>query len=261
MFVLPFSIRSFRLVSLIGNNAMHSYSHTDFSRLSHPLKHPPIMWKTQEGEPSHLNMSAVTKFKKHTPVFYAGDEATKLFEVISGSVMVYVLLVDGRRQVVDIVLPSGICGFSLKNTYISNCETLENSLIRVYHKRDIANSEELRSKILEKAEMQLCQMHEHALSLGRKTAEERVATLLARFSEHGTINKHHCTIIELPLTRGEMGDYLGLSLETVCRILASLQKQGVIEIGRRHGEIIIVSLARLRRIASLDSFTRNFEVF
>jgi CRP-like cAMP-binding protein len=239
---------------------MQSYSHADFSRLSNPPKHPSILWKTREGEVSHPDIGKPIKFKKHAPIFYAGDEATKLFEVISGAVMVYVLLVDGRRQVVDIVLSGGICGFSLKNTYISNCETLENSSIRIYHKRDITNSEELRSKILDKAEMQLCQMHEHALSLGRKTAEERVATLLARFSEHGTISKYHCTTIELPLTRGEMGDYLGLSLETVCRVLASLQKQGVIEIGRRHGEIIIVSLARLRRIASLDNFTRNLEV-
>ncbi len=244
----------------MGIFKMHSHSHIDFSQLIRPPKHASVFWQIQ-GDHDLFGVSGiVTKFKKHVPVFYAGDEATRLFEVVSGAVMVYVLLVDGRRQVVDIIMPGGVCGFSSANSYISNCETLTESSIRAYRKQEITNSEDLRSRILGKAEIQLCQMHEHALSLGRKTAEERVATLLTRFAAHAKINKYHMMSIDLPLTRGEMGDYLGLSLETVCRVLALLQKQTVIEIGRRHGEIIIVNLARLRRIASLEPISQEIKL-
>jgi CRP/FNR family nitrogen fixation transcriptional regulator len=56
--------------------------------------------------------------------------------------------------------------------------------------------------------------------------------------------------IQLPMTRGEIGDYPGLSLETVCRTLTELQRKGVIGIGRHHGDEVIHSLKRLKRLCS-----------
>lgn len=54
--------------------------------------------------------------------------------------------------------------------------------------------------------------------------------------------------LHLPMTRGEIGDYLGLSLETVCRTLTDLKRKGVIEIGSHHGDVVVNSLRRLKRL-------------
>ena len=194
-----------------------------------------------------------TRLDRHESLFYAGDSANRVFEVEQGAVMVFILLADGRRQVVEIVLPGGICGFSSGVNYTSSCEALSPVTLRAYRRGDLKRHDALRTYMFEKAEHQLCLMHEHSLSLGRKTAEERVSSLLARFAEHGVISSADRSIaVDLPLTRGEIGDYLGLSLETVCRILTGLQNQGVIRIGRRHGEILIHNLRNLRRLAALE---------
>jgi CRP-like cAMP-binding protein len=105
-------------------------------------------------------------------------------------------------------------------------------------------------------ERQLCAAQEHALSLGRMTAQQRVCALLSRFAGLRPMSRFERPSddrgfqIQLPMTRGEIGDYLGLSLETVCRTLTELQRKGVIGIGRHHGDVVIHSLKRLKRLCS-----------
>ncbi len=222
-----------------------------------PALHPCIFAKRaqaqqqNERDNSFVYFSSFVKLDRHSSLFHAGDNATRLFEVESGALLVYILLSDGRRQVVEIVLPGGICGFSSGDFYTTNCEAVLQTVLRAYRKTDLNRSESLKNHIFLKAELQLCQMHEHAVSLGRKTAQERVATLLSRFVSHADLQENFSLNIDLPLTRGEIGDYLGLSLETVCRTLTALQRRGVISIGRRHGEIVIPNPSHLHRLASL----------
>jgi CRP/FNR family transcriptional regulator, anaerobic regulatory protein len=194
-------------------------------------------------------------FAKRQIVFHQGDSATHLYWVEEGAAMVQQYLEDGRRQLVEIVLPGGICGFSPHETYSATCETLQPSVLRACRRTELEQHAELGWQIEHQAERQLCALQEHALSLGRMTAQERVCALLAQFAaqhpspgfrpglDGGRLPLH------LPMTRGEMGDYLGLSLETVCRALTELQRRGVIEIGRSHGDVAIRSLRRLKRLA------------
>ena len=223
--------------------------------------------KERDRPPMRLVASAGTltgstrmTYLKHQAVFRAGDPATRLFEVIEGAVMVYQLLDDGRRQVVDLVLPGGICGFSSNGHYTSTGEALKWSLIRGHAKSDIARADALREKLADFAEQQICRLHQHALTLGRKTAEERVCSLLMRFAEANSelvgrdgLAPRDRLVLDIPMTRGEMGDYLGLSLETVCRTLSDMQQKAMIEIGRKQGEVRIRSLRRLRELASLEA--------
>ena len=111
-------------------------------------------------------------------------------------------------------------------------------------------------------ERKICALHEHAVSLGRKTAEERVCSLLMSVAgeaqgrlqsgvpsrvapSQAASSRVACRTLDVPMTRGEIGDYLGLSLETVCRILSDLQHQVIIEIGCKQGEVDVRSLRRL----------------
>ena len=218
---------------------------------------PPMRLVASAGT---LARSTRMTYLKHQAVFRAGDPATRLFEVIEGAVMVYQLLDDGRRQVVDLILPGGICGFSTSGHYASTGEALKWFLVRSHAKSDVARPDALRQKLIASAEQQICRMHQHALTLGRKTAEERVCTLLMLFAEanigfvdqDGPVPRGGLAL-DVPMTRGEMGDYLGLSLETVCRTLSDMQQKAVIEIGRKQGEVRIRNLRRLRELASLDA--------
>lgn len=193
-------------------------------------------------------------YGKRQVVFHHGDPATHLFWVEQGAAMVQRYLEDGRRQLVEIVLPGDLCGFSQQASYPATCETLQPSILRACRKADLERSGELGWIIQRQIERQLCSAQEHALELGRMTAQERVCALLARFAGQGQCARFDRTSdgpdlhIQLPMTRGEIGDYLGLSLETVCRTLTELQRKGVIEIGRHHGDVVIRNPKRLARL-------------
>lgn len=224
-----------------------------------------ISFEAVSAERSHLRLVAIAPptrtMQKHEVVFRAGDPAANLVEVVEGAVMVYQFLEDGRRQVVDLVLPGGICGFSSGDgLYPSTGEALRRSVIRSHSRSEAAGSIEFRERLAAFAQRQICLLHQHAVTLGRKTAGERVCSLLMRFMEanfgSAALNGPAPLAgwpLDLPMTRGEMGDYLGLSLETVCRTLTDLRQKAMIEIGRKQGEMRIRNLNQLRSVAGLEA--------
>jgi CRP/FNR family transcriptional regulator len=193
------------------------------------------------------------KLAKHRAVFRAGDEAERFFEVESGAVMVYRILDDGRRQLVEIVFPGGICGLASGEFHESSCETLMPSVLHSFKKCELARSDALRVRIVERLQAQLSAMHDHAVSLGRKTAEERVCTLILRLRELERDASKSATSIALPMSRTEIADYLGLTLETVCRTISNLARRKLVELGANRTEIRVPSLDRLRQAACWDA--------
>jgi CRP/FNR family transcriptional regulator len=191
---------------------------------------------------------------KHRAVYLAGDDADRVFEVESGAVMLYRVLDDGRRQVVEIVFRGGICGLTAGESYSSSCETLMPSVLRCFKRTELARSDALRAHVGECLQAQISRMHDHTVSLGRKTAEERVCTLILRLQElAGGEGGQAEAVIALPLTRTEIADYLGLTLETVCRTLTNLAKRKVVEPGDKKSEFRVPSLSRLRQVACCDA--------
>jgi CRP/FNR family transcriptional regulator len=198
------------------------------------------------------------KLGRHRAVFLTGDDADRFFEVESGAVMLYRILDDGRRQLVEVVFPGGICGLSSGATYESCCETLMPSVLRSYKQGELLHSDGLRARIMGRLQSQLSAMHDHAVSLGRKTAEERVCTLILKLREIDEASQTaepentQCSV-ELPMTRTEIADYLGLTLETVCRTLSDLARRKLVEVGQRKSEIRVPNLGKLRRAACWDA--------
>lgn len=196
------------------------------------------------------------KFDKHRPVFMAGDDAERFFEVESGAVMLYRILDDGRRQVVEIVFPGGICGLSAGAVHDSCCEALMPSVLRSYKKTDLTRSGTLHTRITEKLQSQLSSMHDHVVTLGRKTAQERVCTLILKLREiepPAMSDDGSEDAVELPMTRTEIADYLGLTLETVCRTLTDLNRRNLVEPGRKKSEFRVKDLRKLKRAACWDA--------
>jgi CRP/FNR family transcriptional regulator len=195
------------------------------------------------------NAGLQLKLAKHATAFRAGDEAERFFEVESGAVMVYRILDDGRRQVVEVVFPGGICGLAGGEYHESSCEALMPSVLRSFKKAELARSDTLRTRVVERLQAQLSAMHDHAVSLGRKTAEERICTMILRLREL----ERDVAKVSLPMSRTEIADYLGLTLETVCRTLTGLARRKLVELGANKSEIRVPNIDRLREAACWDA--------
>lgn len=194
--------------------------------------------------PYFAPVSNQVKLGKHRSVFLAGDPADRFFEVESGAVMVYRLLDDGRRQVVEVVFPGGVCGLANGDEHDSCCETLMPTVLRSHKRNALAQSDALRTRVVESLQRQLAAAHDHTVSLGRKTAEERVCTLILRLQEHVGADA-----VALPMSRTEIADYLGLTLETVCRTISALMRRKLVTPGASRSEVRVPSVDRLRQAA------------
>lgn len=177
---------------------------------------------------------------EHDAVFYEGDPADRVYELLEGAVMLFKLLPDGRRQVVEIVAPSALFGVVGGKLYDCNAETLTPSVVRILDRRDIENSAEFQGHVARCLRQQIERLHDHAVLLGRKSAFERVTSFLMHFVPTrgvagcaGPSSANDEQTIELTMTRQEIADYLGLTIETVSRVISDLKRRGLIAIEKQ----------------------------
>jgi CRP-like cAMP-binding protein len=181
------------------------------------------------------------RYEAHDVVFFEGDPAERIYELIEGAVMLYKLLPDGRRQVVEILGPNDMFGLLSSRQYDCNAETLTPAVIRVVDRRDAEQTLAAQSHITRCLLAQMEALHEHAVLLGRKSAYERVSSFLMRFvAGRGTTDCPGPTaagrdehVIALNMTRQEIADYLGLTIETVSRVISDLKRRGLIAIEKQ----------------------------
>ncbi|WP_082735843.1 Crp/Fnr family transcriptional regulator [Polycladidibacter stylochi] len=182
------------------------------------------------------------KLNAHDVLFYEGDKAERLYEVVHGVVMMYKLLPDGRRQVVYIVREGDMLGFSKEENYDCTAEALSDTELLVYEAREVASSAYMQSYINKCLLGQMENLHEHAVLLGRKSALERVATFLMSLvpNRGGTgcegppePEADDTRTVVLSMTRQEIADYLGLTIETVSRVVSQLKKRGLIKVEKQ----------------------------
>jgi CRP-like cAMP-binding protein len=195
-------------------------------------------------------------YAAHDVIYFEGDDARHLYEIVSGAVMLYKLLPDGRRQVVEVLGPGDLFGFNTGNYHDCSAETLVATTVLVFNRRDVEASSAAQSHLTRCALQQVCAMHDHAVLLGRKSAYERVASFLMRFvPERGTPDcqgpideSADEELVHLNMTRQEMADYLGLTIETVSRVISDMKRKGVIRL-EKHDKVVI------NRICSLCQLT------
>ncbi|MCE1234772.1 MAG: helix-turn-helix domain-containing protein [Hyphomicrobiales bacterium] len=180
------------------------------------------------------------RLAEHDAVFYEGDPADRVYELIEGAVMLFKLLPDGRRQVVEVVAPNALFGIVAGALYDCNAETLTPSVVRILDRRELEASNEYQGHVAECLREQIERLHDHAVLLGRKSAFERVASFLMRFVPKrgvpgclGPQNGKDEQVIELTMTRQEIADYLGLTIETVSRVISDLKRRGLLSIERQ----------------------------
>ncbi|MDZ7872335.1 MAG: helix-turn-helix domain-containing protein [Rhizobium sp.] len=171
-----------------------------------------------------------------TVVFLEGLARSPQYRVVDGCVATAQTLVDGRRQIIDLVGPGRLIGLGFGDQNRYSAETLGFTRLEAVSEsmaqgeRDLALSEMLaRSQSL-------------VMLLGRKTAPERVASALIdlaeQFGRSARDRKRRSVTFHLYPTRGDLADWLGLTIETVSRCLTRLKKAGLIEI--KHGDLVTV---------------------
>jgi CRP/FNR family transcriptional regulator, nitrogen fixation regulation protein len=187
-----------------------------------------------------MGRSKTLKFQSHEVIFYEGDPATRFYEVTEGALMLFKLLPDGRRQVVEVLSAGALFGIAAHDVYDCSAETLVPTSVRAIERRDLDASPSAQRHVTSCLLTQLETLHDHAVLLGRKSAFERVATFLMRFvPQRGIIGcigpqtEKDESVIVLTMTRQEIADYLGLTIETVSRVISDLRRRGVITIEKQ----------------------------
>jgi CRP-like cAMP-binding protein len=172
-------------------------------------------------------MAAMLSFGRNEEVYGEGEPAEYLYAVQSGCVRTSKILSDGRRQIGAFYLPGDVFGFEADDEHSFSAEALALTNVRIV-KRAALNSRAGREPAmvgqmlkLTAAELQRTQGH---ILLLIKSAQERVAGfLLEMASRNRTANE-----IELPMSRQDIADYLGLTIETVSRTLTQLENSSAI---------------------------------
>jgi CRP-like cAMP-binding protein len=183
---------------------------------------------------------------KRQILFHAREPAPSIYEVLSGAFMIFRLLADGRRQIVSLALPGSLCGFSRENVHECSGEALVASTVLAYDRAVLAGSDKTASRLSHMMEQQICALAEHIVMLGRRTTEERLAAFLIECADiWRTGSDDNAIVFRIPMTRVEIGDYLGMSLETVSRGIAEFERRGLIRTGGRQGEMRVYDVAAL----------------
>lgn len=185
-----------------------------------------------------------------------GDPATHLFNITAGAVRVCKLLADGRRQIVGFLFPGDFLGLATGARYAFSAEAITaGSACRFPRKaylRMLTEMPDLEASLLERTANELRAAQDQMLLLGRKTAIERFASFLLELSRRDQRAGGKGVEIQLPMTRAEIADYLGLTTETVSRVTSRLKTRGVIRLLTLHS-LRIEKPAELAALAGFDT--------
>ena len=226
-----------------------------------PIRHRAVCARCEPDELEALDaIKYYRSYEAGQPVIWAGDEMNFVGSVVSGIATLTQTMEDGRTQMVGLLLPSDFVGRPGRDGAAYNVVATSDLVMCCFRKAPfeemMGRTPHIAQRLLEMTLDELDAAREWMLVLGRKTAREKIASLLliiarrdASLSAPGGIDR---TVFDLPLTREAMADYLGLTLETVSRQMSALKRDGVIELeGKRH--VTVPDMRRLMEEAGDDS--------
>lgn len=171
--------------------------------------------------------------------------------VLSGVVKLTKTLSDGRQQIVGLQFAPDFLGRPFKAESALNAESATEVSLCSFPKtaidRMIRQSPELEHRLFQQVLIELDEARDWMVTLGRKTASEKVASflmLIARHIDPAADPNARSAVFELPLTRADIADFLGLTIETVSRQFTRLRSEGIITVGANR-RVTVESLARL----------------
>jgi CRP/FNR family nitrogen fixation transcriptional regulator len=189
-------------------------------------------------------------YKKGNEIYGEKEPAEYIYQVKSGAVRSYKLLSDGRRQIGAFHLAGDIFGLENGSSHRFTAEAVVDTTVRLIKRKSlesVAESDVVVAKnLLRMTTTNLQHAEDHMLLLGRKTSLERVAAFLIEMDARLTA----AGILALPMSRRDIADYLGLTLETVSRAISHLHELGILGfVGNTQRQIVLLDRQQL---ANLD---------
>ncbi|WP_425071369.1 transcriptional regulator FnrL [Sagittula sp. S175] len=228
-----------------------------------PIRHKAVCARCESDELERLEeIKYYRKFEAGQMVIWSGDKMDFVGSVVSGIASLTQTMEDGRTQMVGLLLPSDFVGRPGRQNAAYDVVATTDLVMCCFRKAPfeemMIRTPHIAQRLLEMTLDELDAAREWMLVLGRKTAREKIASLLSIIARRDAslhmalAGKDGPLSFDLPLTREAMADYLGLTLETVSRQISALKKDGVIELeGKRH--VTIPDMERLMEEAGDDS--------
>jgi CRP/FNR family nitrogen fixation transcriptional regulator len=184
-------------------------------------------------------------YRKDEEIYGEDEPAEYVYQIVRGAVRTYRLLSDGRRQIGAFHLPGDVFGLELGTNHRLAAEAIIDTTVRLVKRRSLEQAATVDVQVARKlwtmTAGDLRHAEDHMLLLGRKNAMERVANFLLEMDRRLAV----AGLMALPMCRRDIGDYLGLTLETVSRALSQLHGEGVLGFSGAR-QIVLRNRQRLR---------------
>lgn len=184
-------------------------------------------------------------FRQGEEIYAQDEDADLIYRLVYGAVRTTHLLTDGRRQIGDFYYEGDVLGVEIGSAHRFSAEALGDCEVLAVRRSGSAayDAGHLDRMIWQATAIELARARSHMLLLGRATASEKVACFLLDIAD-----RFRGEVVALPMSRQDMADYLGLTVETVSRMLGRLQAEGLVEFdgSRRY---------RVRRFSALSDMT------
>ena len=174
-----------------------------------------------------------------------------MFQVAEGIVAIYKTMMDGRRQIIDFAYPGDIIGLGVLKEHVLSAQAIRPAKVRCLSATALELAAEkdasLAVKLYKAVSQELAATRHLLVMLGQSNAIERMATFLLDL--HGRIGDPTTGTVTLAMRRSDIGDLLGLTIETVCRTLTKLRVAGIIELEQSGTTARILDFERLAEFA------------
>ena len=200
----------------------------------------------------YFAQAPVRQLKAKEPLFAEGDTKSNVYKVESGAVLIYKILNDGFRQIVNFAFPGDYVGLEMSPYYAYDAQTIAPTRIRSISSvtlwRQAREDSAVADEIFETLSHEISAAHSHFLTIGRLSATGRIATFLLALSERNERKSLDAVNIQLPVRRSDIADFLCLSVETVSRSLTELKIAHIISL-RGWRQIKLVDRVALESLA------------
>ncbi|MBP6018181.1 MAG: fumarate/nitrate reduction transcriptional regulator Fnr [Burkholderiaceae bacterium] len=196
------------------------------------------------------------RIPKGSSLFRLGDPTTSLYGIRSGTMKTQIQDAAGQVQITGFLLPGEIIGMDglLENIHVSNAVALEDSEVCVIPLDDLDNLSQhlpvLQLQFRRLMSKEITRSHQMVMSLGTLRSEQRLAAFLINISQRLSLLGYSSTEFILRMSREEIGNYLGLTLETISRLFSRFAREGLLHIQQR--EVSLIDMAALRALAGTD---------
>jgi CRP/FNR family nitrogen fixation transcriptional regulator len=192
-------------------------------------------------------MGARMSYGRNVEIFGEGEPAEYIYKVVSGAVRSCRVLDDGRRQVTAFHTPGDVFGLDIGQEHRFSAEAITDTVIMIVKRTAIVSlagrDGEIARELWTLTAQELHRVQDHMLVLGCMSAKERVASFLLEMARHGSSGNE----VELPMSRQDIADYLGLTIETVSRIMTQLEHDATIGLPTSR-RIVLRNRAALSRL-------------